>query len=73
MLNNDIEEINLKLDKNNSEIKSTEIEIENINNKIEDAKMEIEKREEIMDKRLRSMYKNVIFLLIACLLNIFKK
>ncbi len=59
-LNNDIEEINLKLDKNNSEIKSTEIEIENINNKIEDAKMEIEKREEIMDKRLRSMYKSNI-------------
>ncbi len=59
-LSNDIEEINLKLDKNNSEIKSTEIEIENINNKIEDAKMEIEKREEIMDKRLRSMYKSNI-------------
>lgn len=59
-LTNDIEEINLKLDKNNSEIKSTEIEIENINNKIEDAKMEIEKREEIMDKRLRSMYKSNI-------------
>lgn len=59
-LNNDIEEINLKLDKNNSEIKSTEIEIENINNKIEDSKIEIEKREKIMDKRLRSMYKSNI-------------
>ena len=56
-LTNDIEFINLQLEKNTSEIKNTEIEIENINKKIEDSKVEIEKQEDLMDKRIRSIYK----------------
>lgn len=56
-LNNEIESINVQLEKNNSEINNTEIEIENINKKVENAKIELGKREDTMDKRLRSMYK----------------
>ena len=56
-LNNEIEVINQKLQKNTSEIDSTEIEINNINKRIEESKIEIAKREDLMSKRLRSMYK----------------
>lgn len=57
-LNNEIEEINNKLEKNNAEITNAEAEIENINKKIEDSQVEIKEREDLMSKRIRSMYKS---------------
>ncbi|MDU5110469.1 MAG: 3D domain-containing protein [Clostridium sp.] len=57
-LNNEIEEINNKLEKNNTEITNAEAEIENINKKIEESQFEIKEREDLMSKRIRSMYKS---------------
>lgn len=56
-LNMDIEELNYRLQENNTEVEQTDLQIKLINSQIEETKASIEKNQEILDKRLRSMYK----------------
>ncbi|MGL5353936.1 MAG: 3D domain-containing protein [Clostridium sp.] len=57
-LNIEIEGINNKLTANNNEIEKTNLEINLINSQIESTKVDIEKKQEILDERIRSMYKS---------------
>lgn len=57
-LNIEIEEMTNKLNDNNTEIEETDLQIKLINSQIEDAKVDIAKNQEILDKRIRSMYKS---------------
>ena len=57
-LNIEIEGINNKLNTTNTEIEETDLQIKLINSQIEEAKADIEKNQEILDKRIRSMYKS---------------
>lgn len=56
-LNQKIEELNLNLNKKEIEITNTELEIENTNKKINDTEKEISEKEELMEDRIRAMYK----------------
>lgn len=56
-LNQKIEELNLNLNKKEIEITNTEVEIENTNKKINDTEKEISEKEELMEDRIRAMYK----------------
>ncbi|MBB6713606.1 3D domain-containing protein [Clostridium gasigenes] len=57
-LNIEIEGINYKLNATNTEIEETGLQIKLINSQIEEAKADIEKNQEILDKRIRSMYES---------------
>ncbi|WP_253199103.1 3D domain-containing protein [Clostridium gasigenes] len=57
-LNIEIEVINYKLNATNTEIEETGLQIKLINSQIEEAKADIEKNQEILDKRIRSMYES---------------
>lgn len=57
-LNIEIEGINNKLNYNNTQIEETDLQIKLIHSEIEEAKADIEKTQEVLDKRIRSMYKS---------------
>lgn len=64
-INTKIEELNLsidplleKIDNNKQEMKNIEQQIENANIEIENAKVDIEKQEEILNVRIRELYKS---------------
>ena len=56
-LNIEIEELNNKLQENNKEIEETDFQIKIINDEIEETEALIEKNQELLDGRVRSMYK----------------
>lgn len=56
-LNQKIEELNVNLTDKENEIATTEIEIENTNKKIDETQKDLSKKEELMEDRIRVMYK----------------
>lgn len=57
-LNQRIEKLNLNLTNKEIEISNTEVEIENTTKKIKDTEVELSKKEELMEDRIRAMYKS---------------
>ncbi|ATD56248.1 hypothetical protein BTM21_02165 [Clostridium chauvoei] len=57
-LDGEIAEINAKLEKNNNETTETEVKINLINSQIEEAKKDIDAKQDILNGRLRTMYKS---------------
>lgn len=56
-LNQKIEELNINLTDKENEIATTEIEIETTNKKIDETQKDLSKKEELMEDRIRVMYK----------------